>query len=85
VREALLDLTAAAEQVAAARERLRLADQELAQARDRFRAGVASNADVITASFALTGSRNLVIDALTLYQSARVGLARAQGSITELP
>jgi outer membrane protein TolC len=84
VRSALLDLTAAAEQVAAARERLRLAEQELSQSRERFRAGVASNADVITASFALTGSRNLLIDALTQYQGARVGLARAQGSVTEL-
>jgi outer membrane protein len=71
--------------VAATRERLRLAEQELAQARDRFRAGVAGNADIISASLALNTSRNLVIDALTAYQNARVSFARATGSVTELP
>jgi len=85
VRGALLDLASTREQVAAARERLRLAEQELAQARDRFRAGVAGNADIISASLALNSSRNLVIDALTAYQNARVSFARATGSVTELP
>jgi outer membrane protein TolC len=84
VRAALLDLASAHEQVEAARERLRLADQELTQARDRFRAGVAGNADVITASMALNGARNLLIDAQTAYQSARVALARAEGGVTSL-
>ncbi|HET7458976.1 MAG TPA: TolC family protein [Gemmatimonadaceae bacterium] len=85
VRGALLDLASTREQVAATRERLRLAEQELAQARDRFRAGVAGNADIISASLALNTSRNLVIDALTAYQNARVSFARATGSVTELP
>jgi outer membrane protein TolC len=85
VRGALLDLASARQQVGATRERLRLAEQELAQARERFSTGVAGNADVITAALALNGSRNLLIDALTLYQSARVGLARAEGAVTELP
>lgn len=84
VHTALLDLASAREQVEAARERLRLAEQEVAQARERFRAGVAGNADVITASLALNGSRNLLIDALTAYQAARVSLARAEGTVTDL-
>jgi outer membrane protein TolC len=84
VRAALLDLASAREQVDAARERLRLAEQELSQARDRFRAGVAGNADVITASLSLNGARNLLIDAQTAYQSARVALARAEGNVTSL-
>jgi outer membrane protein TolC len=84
VRGALLDLAAAREQVGAARERLRLAEQEVSQARERFRAGVAGNADVISASLALTGARTLTIDALTAYQTARVALARAQGTVTRL-
>jgi outer membrane protein TolC len=84
VRAAVLDLGSAREQVDAAQQRLRLAEQELSQARDRFRAGVAGNADVITASLALNGARNLVIDAQTAYQSARVALARAEGSVTSL-
>ncbi|MFN2572722.1 MAG: TolC family protein [Gemmatimonadales bacterium] len=84
VRGALIDIAGAAEQLAAASERLRLAEQELAQARDRFNAGVAGNADVVNASLALTSSRMLVNDAETLYQLARVALARATGSVTTL-
>ena len=85
VRSALLDLASARQEMSAARERLDLAEQELAQATDRFRAGVAGNADVITATLALNGSRNLMIDALTSYQTARVALAHAEGSVTEIP
>jgi outer membrane protein TolC len=85
VRGALLDLASARQQVDATREQLRLAEQELTQARDRFRAGVAGNADVITASLALNGARNVVIDALTAYHSARVALAHAEGAVTALP
>jgi outer membrane protein len=85
VRSALLDLATARDQVAAADERLRLAQQEYVQAQDRFKAGVAGNADVVTASLALNAARNLSIDALAAYQSARVALARAQGTATALP
>lgn len=85
VRSALLDLASARQEMSAARERLQLAEQELAQATDRFRTGVAGNADVITATLALNGSRNLMIDALTSYQTARVALAHAEGSVTEMP
>ncbi|WP_284351577.1 TolC family protein [Roseisolibacter agri] len=85
VRGALLDLRGAREQLVAARERLQLAELEVSQARDRFRAGVAGNADVVTASQSLTGARTAYVDALSLYQSARVALARAQGAVTQLP
>jgi outer membrane protein TolC len=85
VRSALLDLRGTREQLAASRERLQLAELEVAQARDRFRAGVAGNADVITASQGLTGARTAYVDALSAYQSARVALARAEGAVTQLP
>jgi outer membrane protein TolC len=85
VRAALLDLTAAREQVDAARERLRLTEQEVAQTRERFAAGVGGNAEVITASLSLTASRNQLLDALTQYQSSRVALARAQGDARTIP
>ncbi|MGI8499106.1 MAG: TolC family protein [Gemmatimonadaceae bacterium] len=85
IRGALLDLASAREQLGAASERLRLARQELAQAQERFRAGVAGNADVITASLSLNSARTLVVDALSAYQSARISLARAEGGITSLP
>lgn len=82
VHGAVLDLSGAREQLEAARERLTLAEQELSQARERFNAGVAGNADVVNASLALTTSRSLVIDAETAYDLARVALARATGSAT---
>jgi outer membrane protein len=84
IRAALLDLASAREQTAAAQERLRLAQQELSQARERFQAGVAGSADVISASLLLNQSRNLIIDAQTGYQLARLNLARAEGSVTSL-
>jgi len=84
VRSALLDLGSAREQVDAARERLRLAEQEVSQARERFSAGVGGNADVVTASLGLTAARNQLLDALTLFQSARVSLARAQGGAVSI-
>jgi outer membrane protein TolC len=84
VRGALLDLASTREQVDAARESQRLAEQEVAQARERFRAGVAGNADVVTALFTLNNARTDLIDALTAYQSARVSLARAEGTVSQL-
>ena len=84
VRGAMLDLASAREQVFAARDRQRLAETEVTQARERFRAGVAGNADVVTASQTLNSARTAVIDALSSYQAARVSLARAEGTVTQL-
>ena len=84
VRAALLDLASTREQVDAARESRRLAEQEVAQARERFRAGVAGNADVVTALLTLNQARTGLIDALTSYLNARVSLARAQGTVSQL-
>jgi len=84
VRIALLNLTSSAEAAAAARERLQLAEQEVSQARERFQAGVAGNADVITASLTLNVARTQYVDAQTSYQAARVALARARGSLTTI-
>ena len=85
VRAALLDLGAAREQLEAVRERLALVEQEVAQAQERFRAGVAGNADVISALVSLNGARTLRNDVLAAYQTARVNLARAVGGVRELP
>lgn len=85
VRTSLLDLASATEQVDAVRERLRLAEQEVSQAQERFRAGVAGNADVITALLSLNQARTLRNDALATYQSARISLARAMGRVRSLP
>ena len=85
VRSALLDVRASTELLSASEERFGFAEQELEQARDRFRAGVSGNADVITASLALNAARTQTIDARAALQTARVALARAQGTVTDLP
>ena len=84
VRSATLNLRSSGEAVEAARERLSLAEQEVAQARERFQAGVSGNADVITASITLNTARTQLVDALTSYQASRVALARAKGYIAAL-
>jgi len=84
VRGALLDLASARDEVVASRERLRLAEQEVTQARERFRAGVAGNADVVNASFTLNAARSQYVDVLTALQQARVSIARAEGALTQL-
>ena len=84
VRSALLDAASASEAVAASRERLRLAEQEVAQSRDRFTAGVSGNLDVTSALLGLSGARTQLVDALASRQLARISIARSQGSITSL-
>ena len=84
VRSALLDAASATEAVAASRERLRLAEQEVAQSRDRFTAGVSGNLDVTSALLGLSGARTQLVDALASRQLARISIARSQGSITSL-
>ena len=85
VRVAALDLTSAQQQVSATRDAVQFAEQTVTQARNRFQGGVAGNAEVITASLALTTTRTAMIDALTAVQNARIGLARAQGVVTSIP
>ena len=84
MRSALLDIVSAREQVDAARGRQQVAEQELEQARDRFRAGVAGNTDVVIALTSLNAARTGLIDALTAFQTARVSLARAEGIVSQL-
>lgn len=85
VRAALLDLSAAREQLGAVSERLALSEQEVAQAQERFRAGVAGNGDVISALLALNQARTMRIDVLASYHTARVNLAKAMGAVRQLP
>lgn len=85
IQVALLELAAARTQVAAALERQRLATQEVAQARDRFSSGVSGNAEVISASQNLNAARTFLVDARASFLLAQVMLARAQGTVTQLP
>lgn len=79
VRLALSTLPPAADQVRAADQAVTLAARELEMARDRFRAGVADNIEVITAQAALSNARETQVAALAQYNAARLNLAAALG------
>jgi outer membrane protein TolC len=79
VRTALLDLAAAAEQVAVARSALDLANQTLDQARDRFTAGVADNLEVVQAQDVVASANENYISGLYAHNVAKILLARAIG------
>ncbi len=79
VRNALLDLQSAADQVEVARSSVDLADQTLQQARDRFAAGVADNIEVVQAQQSVAGANESLISSLYTYNVSKVGLARATG------
>jgi outer membrane protein TolC len=85
VRTAMVSLATAREEVAAAKVRLGLAEQEVAQARERFRTGVSGSADVISASITLNGARDLDVDARASYRQAQIALAAARGAVTSMP
>ncbi len=76
---AVLDVSSGLEQESVAMERLRLAEEELAQARERFASGVAGNIEVIGAQSSLLRGRDALIDARTAAAVARIALARAAG------
>jgi outer membrane protein TolC len=79
VRLALTTLRTAAVQVRAAEESVTLAQRELEMARDRFRAGVADNLEVITAQTSLANARVSQVTALAQHNAARLNLAAALG------
>lgn len=77
---ALLDLRSASAQQMISRERLRLAAEEVSQARQRFQAGVAGNIEVINAQESLVRAREADIDARYAALAAKIALARSVGS-----
>ena len=81
VRVALDSLQSAQEQVKVAEEGLSLADDELAQARRRYDAGVANGLEVTDAQTRLARARDNRIAALFNYNQARIDLGQAMGTI----
>jgi outer membrane protein len=79
VRGATLDVASGTEQETVALERQRLAEDELAQARERFANGVAGNIEIISAQSSLLRARDALIEARSATASARIALARAVG------
>jgi outer membrane protein TolC len=79
LREALLNLDSAAQQVAVAREGQQLAHRELDLAQDRFQQGTANNVEVVTAQDELARAEENYILAVSSHEDAKFALARAMG------
>ncbi|MCX6632710.1 MAG: TolC family protein [Candidatus Solibacter sp.] len=81
VRLALDALRSAEEQVKVSREGLELAENELAQARRRYEAGVAIGVEVTDAQTRLERARDNQTTALYNYNVGRIDLAQAMGAV----
>ena len=81
VKTALLNLKSARNQVAVSTLGVQLAKEEVDQARDRFKAGVANNIEVIQAQDALARANDNEIAALYRFNQARADYARSIGQM----
>jgi len=81
VKTSLLNLESARNEVQVANLGVELAKQEVDQARDRFKAGVANNIEVITAQDSLSRANDNQIAALYRFNQARADFARAIGQM----
>jgi len=81
VRLALDALHSAEEQIRVARDGLQLSENELAQARRRYEAGVAFNLEVTDAQTRLERARDNQTEALYNYNLARIDLEQAMGRV----
>jgi outer membrane protein TolC len=79
IREALLNLDSAAQQVSVAADGRDLAQRELEMAQDRFQAGTANNVEVVTAQDELARAQENYILAVSGHVDAKFALARALG------
>jgi outer membrane protein len=81
VKTALLNLRSARSEVQVASLGVQLAKEEVDQARDRFKAGVANNIEVISAQDSLSRANDNQIAALYRFNQARADFARAVGQM----
>jgi outer membrane protein len=81
VKTALLNLESARSEVLVANLGVQLAKEEVDQARDRFRAGVANNIEVISAQDSLARANDNQIVALYRFNQARADYARSVGQM----
>lgn len=81
VKTALLNLESARNEVQVANLGVQLSREEVDQARDRFRAGVANNIEVIQAQDSLARANDNQIAALYRFNQARADYARAVGQM----
>ncbi len=84
VKSSAAQLDAAQHEVDVASLGIKLAQEEVSQARDRFQAGVANNIEVLSAQAALARANDNQIAALYGYNQARADLSHAIGQIEGL-
>jgi outer membrane protein TolC len=81
LRNAYLDYDSAKSLVAVARSNLDLAQTELDQANDRFKAGVTENLPVVDAEATLAQAQTTLVNSMYQYNVSKLELARAMGII----
>jgi outer membrane protein TolC len=79
VRTAFLNLNAAKEQVAVAKQNVDLANENLARSKDRFASGVTDSVEVVQAEQSLASANDQYITSLYNHNFAKLSLARALG------
>ncbi len=84
VKTALLNLQSARNEVEVANLGVQLSKEEVDQARDRFKAGVANNIEVIQAQDSLSRANDNQIAALYRFNQARADLARSVGQMEKV-
>jgi outer membrane protein TolC len=84
VKTALLNLQSARSEVQVANLGVQLSNEEVGQARDRFKAGVANNIEVIQAQDSLARANDNQIAALYRFNQSRADLARAIGQMEKV-
>jgi len=84
VRSAYLDMQAASDRLKVAEVNLRLADQTLEQARDRFAAGVTNNLEVVQAQQTVAAANETLISSRYGLEIARLSVARATGNAGDM-
>lgn len=84
VKTALLNLDSARSEVQVANLGVQLSKEEVDQARDRFKAGVANNIEVIQAQDSLSRANDNQIAALYRFNQARADFARSIGQMEKV-
>ncbi len=80
VRTALLNLQSSSDQVNVAKSNIDLANQTLAQSRDRFSAGVTNSVEVVQSEEQVAAANQQYISSLYNFNYAKIALARAMGT-----
>ncbi len=81
IRSAMLDVTSADERVKVAQSNVQLAQEELGDARERFKAGVDDNLPAVDAAATVASAQAQLVQTLYQYNVAKLALARSTGVI----